>query len=244
MLNIITFKWQPLKNQIESIHSQKGDTKVDYGREHVIRHYNMVKRHYSKPFNYILFTDHKEELPEEIQQVDLWDTHRMLGGCYHRLFTFSKEFEEYVGGRFVQMDLDMIITGSLDEILDKDGDFIYYRMKGPDGSGWRMNNGMYMMDPGARSFVWEKFNEHPRKAMANRKGNGTDQGVTNSMLDLDNEEHWTQGEMIYDLRQDFMEKGRRDLPEDCRIVMSPGPRDALMNPELGETFEWINENYK
>jgi len=245
MLTVVTFKWEPLKGQLESIPTQKGASKVDYGFEHVLRHYNMVKRNLHIPFNYVLITDKKEpELPEDICQIDLWNTHRQLGGCYHRLFTFAPEFEEYVGERFIQMDLDMIITGDITPLLDREEDFVYYRMKGPDGTGWRMNNGMYMMNTGARSFVWETFNEHPRKAMSKRVGNGTDQGITNSLLDLENEAHWTQGDRIYDMRQDFLEVGKMDLPEDCRIVMWPGPRDAIKNPEWAEQYPWITEHYK
>lgn len=245
MLTIVTFKWEPLPNQLESIPTQTGATKVTYGADHVNRHYNMVKRNLNIPFRYILMTDDiTPKINKEVEQYKLWNTHRNLGGCYHRLFTFSKEFEKCGGERFIQMDLDMIITGDITPLLDRDEDFVYYRMKGPDGSGFRMNNGMYMMNTGSRSFVWETFNENPRKAMSLRKGNGTDQGVTNSMLDLENEAHWDQGDMIYDMRQDFIEKQKVDLPEDCRIVMWPGPRDAIKNPEWADQYPWIKEHYK
>lgn len=243
MLTIVTFKWEPIKGQIESIPTQVGASKVNYGEEHVRRHYNMIKRNLNIPFHYLLITDNKIDFPE-IEQLDLWETHRKLGGCYHRLFTFSNEFRKYVGDRFVQMDLDMIITGDITPILSRSEDFVYYKMKGSDGTGWRMNNGMYMMTTGARSFVWESFNENPRMAMSKRVGNGTDQGVTNSMLDLENEAHWTQGDMIYDMRQDFIEKNRVGLPENCRIVMWPGPRDAIQQPAWAEKYPWISEHYQ
>ena len=45
-------------------------------------------------------------------------------------------------------------------------------------------------------------------------------------MDLANEAHWQQErDGIYDMRQNFLEKDRTDIPENCKIVMWPGPRD-------------------
>lgn len=243
MLTVVVFKWEPLADQLESIPTQVGKSKVNYGADHVNTHYNMVKRNIQLPFNYVLITDNiSPEVNKDIKQIKLWDKHRELGGCFHRLFTFSKEFEEYVGDRFVAMDLDMVITGDITPLLNHDLDFIYYKMRGSDGTGWRMNNQMYMMKTGSRSFVWEQFDADPKKVMDMRVGPGTDQGVTNALLDLDNEYHWIQGDAIYDMRQDFIETGRTELPEGTRIVMWPGPRDP-MQTAWQEKYSWINENY-
>ena len=77
----------------------------------------------------------------------------------------------YVGDRFISMDLDMVITGDITGLLDRDEDFVYYKMRGSDGtpaSGWRMNNGMYMMKTGSRNFVWEIFDKDPEDALRKR----------------------------------------------------------------------------
>lgn len=243
VLSVVVFKWKPLEDQLEFIPTQIGDSKVDYGVDHVNFHYHMLKMNLKMPFRYILITDEiSPEVHGDIIQLPLWDKHRELGGCFHRLFTFSKEFEQYVGKRFVSMDLDMIITGDLTALFNNDKDFVYYKMRGGDGTGWRMNNGMYMMNTGARSFVWEQFDADPKKVMDMRVGPGTDQGVTNALLDLDKEYHWIQGDGILDMRQDFIEAGRVDLPQNTRIVMWPGPRDP-MNTAWREKFPWINYFY-
>jgi hypothetical protein len=243
MLSVVVFKWEPLPDQLESIPTQVGPSKVDYGADHVNTHYNMVKRNLKIPFNYILITDNiSPKINKEIKQIKLWEKHRELGGCFHRLFTFSKEFKEYVGDRFVAMDLDMIITGDITPLFDHDHEFVYYKMRGSDGTGWRMNNGMYMMNTGARSFVWELFDEDPQKIMSIRHGPGTDQGVTNALLDLKMESHWSQGLGILDMRQDILEKGRTELPPNTLIVMWPGPRDP-MQQQWREQFPWIEEHY-
>jgi hypothetical protein len=35
----------------------------------------------------------------------------------------------------------MIITGDITPLLDRDESFVYFKMRGSDGTGWRMNNG-------------------------------------------------------------------------------------------------------
>ena len=244
MLTVVVFKWEPYENQLESIPTQVGNTKVNYGAEHVNKHYNMVKRHLKMPFRYVLITDLiTPKINKEVEQIKMWDKHRELGGCFHRLFTFSKEFEKYVGDRFVAMVLDMVIVDDITPLFDHDLDFVYYRMRGSDGTGWRMNNQMYMMNTGARSFVWEQFDADPKKVMDMRVGPGTDQGVTNALLDLENEPHWQQGTGILDMRQDFLETGRVDIPQNTKIIMWPGPRDPG-SADFQQHFPWINEHYK
>lgn len=239
MLSVVVFTWTPFLDQRESIPSQKI---VKYGSNHVNKHYRMIKNNLKIPFKYYLFTDKiYGEYDEGIEVLRLWDICRDLGGCYNRLYTFSQEMRDFVGDRAVYMDLDMVVTGDITSLLDRKEDFVYFKMRGSNGTGWRMNNGIYMMDTGSRSYVWEKFIENPQKAIANRKGPGTDQGWTNAILPLDEEYHWSQGEHIFDMRQDFLETGRTELPEDCRIVMWAGPRD----PTVGDwsKYPWIEKYY-
>jgi hypothetical protein len=230
MLSVVVFKWDPLPNQREFLASQIGKTKISYGKSHINKHFNMVKRHLQIPFQYIVICDKPlEDLHPYIQQKPLWSHHRLLGSCFTRLFTFSRDFSSYVGNRFVAMDLDMVITGDITDLLSRDEPFVYYKMRGPDGtpaSGWRMNNGIYMMDTGSRHFVWEIFNNDPEDALRKRARPGSDQGWTNHIMDLANEAHWLQQrDGIYDMRQNFLEKGRTEIPQNCKIVMWPGPRD-------------------
>lgn len=250
MLSIVTFKWEPLANQLESIPTQVGPTKVDYGSDHVNIHYNMIRRNLSIPFRYVLFTDKRDyTINENVIQLDLWNTFRELGGCYHRLYTFSNQMRAMVGDRFVCMDLDMIITGDITSLLTREEDFVYYRMRGSDGSGWRMNNGMYMMNAGARNHIWEIFKDAPKASMEKRVGPGTDQGWTNFCVQKLHPQkyydaYWEQGvDGIYDMRQDIIETGRTTLPNDCKILMWPGPRDPQQK-QFREKYKFIVDFYK
>jgi hypothetical protein len=240
MLSIVVFTWLPLPNQKESIPSQKI---IKYGESHVNTHYRMISDNLNIPFNYFLFTDNiSGHYNSNIKVCKLWDYCRPLGGCYNRLFSFSKDMLPLVGDRAIYMDLDMIITGDITRLLDRDEDFVYYKMRNASGPGQRMNNGMYMMTTGSRDFIWEEFISDPQQAINMRKGAGTDQGWTNYRLDLENEAHWTQGvDGIYDMRQDII-FGKGVLPENCKILMWPGPRDPSQK-HWRKKYKFIEEYY-
>lgn len=242
MITILTFKWNPLPNQVESIPTQIGNNKVIYGANHVMTHYNMISRNLDMDFRYVLITDEKIDLPDNIKQVDLWDDYRILGGCYHRLFTFSKSFGDVIeNDRFVAMDLDMVITGNITSLLKRKEDFIYYRMH--DSNTTFMNNSMYMMNVGARDFVWTEFDKNSEKLIAKRQRPGTDQAITNMLLDLDKEQYWDQGDMIFDMRRNILSSQSTELPTNCKIVMWPGPRDPNQN-KWKNKYVWIKEYYR
>ena len=246
MLTIVTMKWNAQVTG-ESIPSQ---SIINYGRDHVTKHYNMCKRWMDTEFNYVFYTDEFiDGLPEGIDQRPLFPTfsnHFERGGCYHRLFMFSKEFYE-MHAPFVSMDLDMVITGDITSLFDTDQPFVYYKMKGGDGNGWRMNNGMFYINTDMFDPLWKAFDERPEMVISNRKGAGTDQGVTNGMIgNFEELACWQQGEFgpgIWDLRQDFDEKNRTDLPHKCKIVMCPGPRDPSLK-NYADKYPWLKQYYE
>lgn len=246
MLTFVTMKWDRQKTG-ESIPSQDI---VSYGRDHVTRHFNMLKANYTGSFKYVFYTDEMyEDLPDGIDQRPLFPMfkkHFDKGGCFHRMFLFSKEFFE-LHGPFVSMDLDMVITGNITSLFDTTQPFIYYKMKGGNGHGWRMNNGMFFINSPALDQVWQLFDTNTEEVINNRKGPGTDQGVTNGVIaNLHEMACWQQGMCgpgIYDLRQDFQEPDRIALPSGCKIVMCPGPRDPS-HKKIIDRYPWMKTNYE
>ena len=223
---------------------------ICYGKEHVIRHFNMCNKWISGEFKYVFYTDEiLDGLPSEIEQRPLFPTftkHFHRGGCYHRLFMFSKEFCD-AHAPFVSMDLDMVITDNITSLFDISQPFIYYKMRGGDGRGWRMNNGMFFLNTDAFDPLWKAFDSEPEKFIDNRKGAGTDQGITNAIIgNFEELACWQQGSLgpgIWDLRQDFDEQGRIDLPKGCKIVMCPGPRDPSLK-DYSIKYPWIKKYYE
>lgn len=242
MINIVVFVWDPLPDQQHSIPSQKI---VRYTEQHIETHYRMIERNLNTDFRYIVFSDRSLDLNIPAVVYKLWDKHRDLGGCFHRLQTYSVNMAEYFSDQpFVCMDLDMVITGDITDIVTREGDFVYYKMPGADGTGSRFNCGLYKFGyPGSRDSVWFEFNNNPPRAIELSKDiAGTDQGWVNYCMDLDNELCWDINDGIYDFRIHLLEKGITDLPEDAKIVMWPGPRDPSQQ-QWQEKYSWIKQHY-
>lgn len=244
MLNVVTFKWQQQKNEKVSIPSQ---LMMNFNSEHVNIFYDMIDRNLKIPHRNVCVTDDPIGLDKSIERIELWDKCRSLGGCYNRLYVFSEDMKYLIGDRLLCCDLDMVIVDDITPIITKfdNNDFVYYKMRGPNGTGSRMNNSMFMMNAGARSFVWERFNNDTEAAInaAKSTGPGTDQAWCNYILDLNYEAHWSMDDCIYDMRLDFVEPQRINLINDARIVMFPGPRSPCMK-DFQDKYPWIKQHYR
>lgn len=76
--------------------------------------------------------------------------------CYRRLTMFRPDAAETFGERFVCMDLDVVIGGNIDAILDRPEEIV---LCGPTqiGPRWRYNGSMILMTAGCRPHVYEDF---------------------------------------------------------------------------------------
>ena len=113
-ISIVVFKWRRIKTGFQLPYV------TDYTSEHVNKLYRGIQRNTTVPFRFICVTDDKTNIDSEIEVIPLFkeSAHLMkYGGCYHRLFIFSKDIEKYFGPRFITIDLDAVITGSLDKLL-------------------------------------------------------------------------------------------------------------------------------
>jgi len=248
MLNIVSFKWTSTKNQRFSIPSQNI---LSYGTEHVEKLYRGLKRNIDEDFewSYTLVTDDPEDknkLNPNINCIPLWNYYRDLGGCYTRLYTFSKDMESILGNRFICLDLDTVIVSNITSLLDKKDSFVYYRAPGADGTGYRLNCGMYMMDAGALDFIWKDFIEDTENCILKSRNKyvGTDQAWVNYCLEekLEAFSYWDINDGIYDMRQHFLEKNITNLPDNSKIIVWPGPRDPSLL-EFNSKFKWLNEHW-
>lgn len=248
MLTIFCFKWKATGER--RIPSQDI---VEYGAEHVNKLYWSIYRNTTVPFRLVCITDEFDQnIYQGVLQLPLWGEFRELGGCYPRLKMFddSEEFAEYLTlspkfNRFACIDLDAVIVGNIDHILKREEDFVYYRMPGHDGTGFRFNCGLYIMDYGARPEVYHKFRMNPKFYinLAKEVTPGSDQAWCNYILNLEDEYYVNRTDGIYDMRQHFIEPQSIDLPDDARIVMWPGPRDPS-EPKWRKIFPWIDEHWR
>lgn len=127
-------------------------TGTKYGPEYVNILFDMVRRNLPEgtPGKFVCFTDDPDGLSEGIESRALPAD---LKTWWAKLYLFAPETFE-TGDRIIYFDLDTIITGPLDPLLEYDGDFAILRDPF-DPSIW--NSGMMLWKAGAVSEIWTRW---------------------------------------------------------------------------------------
>lgn len=92
-----------------------------YTVEYVQRLHEGVRRHLSRPFRFVCLTDRPWEMPAGVESIPL----ARIPGCY-AFWTRLRMFDPSLGwtGRMLALDLDTLIVGALDPIVDYPGPFV------------------------------------------------------------------------------------------------------------------------
>lgn len=242
-LTVVTWKWQP-----------KGRYRSNFTHEHVNTMLRMVQRNFSKPFQFVCVTDDWRKFDSAIRVVPLWndlaDVPSPHGegnpSCYRRLKAFSREAVEILGPRIVSVDLDAVVTGSLDPLWDREEDFVGWnrpiklRRYSTTHVTW-LNGSMWMLRTGTRTKVWTEFDPvKSPKLTQERRLFGSDQAWMSYMLP--NEASWSSSDGVLSYRENLKTSGFK-LPESARIVFFNGGVDPWSEVALKQC-PWIPEYYR
>lgn len=136
-----------------------------YGPEYVNRLYNMVARNTKRPFRFVCFTESRDGLDESIECRPL-PYHLRGWWCKIPLFAPPMSIED---DQIVCMDLDIVIVGNIDWLLDYRGNFAilnYHWKTVHDVDAPKYYNGsLWSLKPGYGSHVWENFAHHGDEVM-------------------------------------------------------------------------------
>lgn len=223
MLKVVCFLWKHKEGF-------KLPSSVQYTYKHVNVLQEMVKQNLKIPHEFICITD----MPEGIKcrTIPLWDKCRSLGGCYNRLYVFSKDMKDLIGERFVCMDIDCLVVGDLTPLFARKDPFVINsynplpQEKNPIDQFY--NGGMFMMDAGARDSLWSSFDPkvtplYLEKQKQKRNCIGTDQAWIRMHLGK-GEARWSKEDGISEARY------FTSLPRNQRIVFFAGNRDPSTTP--------------
>lgn len=173
--------------QIQSWWWSQPGGRTTYTKDHVLIWRDSVRRHLTIPHTFALVTDLVDELdnikiiapPRDFEAVRIptWGTH--MPQCLRRIAMFRRDAAEVFGARrFLSMDLDCVISGSLDEIVGRTEDLVMYR---GTHAARPYNGSMLLMTAGARPQVYEQFT--PDGAVqAGQKYLGSDQAWISHIL--------------------------------------------------------------
>jgi len=220
MLTIVTYLWGS-----------------KYSDDDVARLFAGLKRNVEQPFNLKVMPIPTSDMPLT-----------KIPGCFARLRLFDPEFQKAHGltDRIVCIDLDVIVTGKMDVLLNRAEDFIV--LGGANAVNKCPYNGsIWMLRAGAHANVWYEFSlEAAAEAM--RKGGPTpmleypdDQGWFWHMFG-NRAPTWKVGPQsgIYAYKKPGWPEDSDDLPSDARLVVFPGWR----SPARVKHLQWVKEHWR
>ena len=159
-------------------------------------------------------------------------------GCFARLRLFDPAFQakHHLEGRIVNIDLDAIVTGSLDELFDRPESFVILH-GGNASNPCPFNGSLWMLRAGEHEDVWRdfslknagqiKYHEFP-----------DDQGFF--WHKMPRAAGWKVGAEsgVYCFQKPGWVTGEA-LPKDARLVAFPGWRD----PSRFTHLDWVKRNW-
>jgi len=220
-LNIITWLW--------------GDK---YKPHDVYRLATQVHKHLKLPHTFTAFSDREhKQLPNArlIKDRDLCDR-----ACFCRLRMFDPDWQRENGfiDWIVSLDLDLVITGSLDGVFLPRADFMI--LKGVNAVNPNpFNASVMMLRAGTNSEVWSEFSRDAASKIEQHEF-PDDQGWIWHMLP--DASGWQAGkEGIYGFQKPGWpnEKVGFALPDDARIVSFIGKRKPQMYTQLA----WVKKHW-
>jgi hypothetical protein len=235
VLTIVTFLWKPPNGYRSKFGPDQVDTLA-----------RMVRRHYPDPHRFVCVTDDPRGIKDgKVELFELWGdlaTVRNPSGsknpsCYRRLRLFAKDAGDWLGPRFVCLDLDCVVVGDLRPLWDRTDEFIIW--KGTTAGNF-YNGSMFMLEAGARSQVWRDFDpvNSPLETKAARLY-GSDQAWIAYKLG-GGESTWTAEDGVYSFRNEL--RAARELPPGARIVFFHGKGDPWED-EL-QRVPWVKRHYR
>lgn len=211
--------------------------RAKFTAEHVNIWAAMIRRHCTLDLELACVTDMPEGIDPSIRIIappgfhDGLQTSRWQGGrpsCYRRLSLYAPNAADLFGAeRICSTDLDVVITGSIDAVLDRPEDLVLCAPSSPNNPRFLYNGSMQMLTAGARPAVYERFT--PAEAeLASRRFVGSDQAWLAHVLG--------KGEAIFGPEHGV---GRWGVRHDGPITFFPGtvkPWNALSHPMVGEHY--------
>lgn len=215
-----------------------------YGADHVNRLHEMLRRNVSQPFRLTCFTDRYFESGARLLPLPVTPKTEGMHGKklrYTKLWFYSKNCADLFGGRkALFLDLDVVITGSLDPLLDSDDDIKLWddpHQKTP------YNSSIVLHKTGTRTAIWDRFDPETSPTVCERnKVIGHDQNWVSVVIGP-NEPTWKKSDGIYSFRNDIMRPNLKELPDDARIVVFHGPRDASQE-SIQVRYPWVKEHWQ
>lgn len=226
-----------------------------YPADYVNRLHSMVTRNLSRPFRFICLTDDANDLAPGVEFFPLPELSNDLAGPergWNKLAVFSEHLYD-IKGMVLCLDLDIIITGSLDQLFDHPGEVMIIRdwLK-TDGTG---NSSVYRFEIGAHPDVLAEFESSFAGIKATYRN---EQEYLSAALLAKGAlgywpDHWCSSFKRHCIQPLSLFFARDTLvPEDARIIVfhgKPDPHEAIAG-KSGKWYrrfkpaDWISDHWR
>lgn len=248
MLDFVTFKWEAPR-----------DYRSQFNGHHVNVWASMISRNFSGPCRFTCITDNPEHIDSHIRIIPLWSDYSDLPSaygfrnpsCYRRLKIFHPDAAKFIGPRFVCTDLDIVVTGSLNELFNRPEDFVIWKSPTPPPR-YLYNGSLLMLRAGTRPRLWKDF--HPIRSVEETRRRhffGSDQAWISMKLGP-GEATWSEKDGVYSYRlhlEHKMEGGSairlpkpRQLPDNARLVIFHGEHDPWDRDM--QQIDWVKRHWQ
>lgn len=196
-----------------------------YGVDYVEKLRNSLRRNITRDFRFKMFFPQPEDKP--LTEIP---------GCFARLRAFDPEWQERnrITGRLVIMDLDMVVTGNLDHLLDRPEPFTILQNVNTSNP-CPMNGSIWSLEPGYRPDVWSDFSVQAARAVPYDRFPDDQAWFAHKMPDAG---AYTVKDGVYGFQKNGWPKGDA-LPSNACLVAFPGWRD----PSQFTHIPWVQEHW-
>ena len=199
----------------------------------------MVERNLTVPHKFICVT---EETIDGVETFPLDYSKHVEGTVYLRLMQHNPEIGRQLGGRILSLDIDIVVTGSLDKLVSRTEDFIIWRnpnFPGPARSYFQSS--VQLFTPGSRPELYTDFDPENIKWINWRFG-GAEQAWIAERLSWKETAVFTQADGIYGAGRLGGKGVYTELPDGACIVSFPGAR-APWTEGIVDKHPWVAEHY-
>lgn len=215
----------------------------------------MIERNLTVPHRRVCVT-HRPDLIDFMPTLPLDPEKHVPGTCCVKLQAHKVGGVAKEGDRVLLMDIDCVVTGSLDQIARREEPAVWWTNPNYVQGGRRgfIQGSLQLFTVGATECLWSDFDQRTTPGWYNRRFGGAEQAWISERLNTAYPDagwkwdvpHWTDADGVYGAGRLFngkMGNGvQSELPENARIVFTPGDRSPSQ-PEFMAAHPWAREFY-
>jgi len=159
--------------------------------------------------------------------------------CYRRLWLFSSD-AALLGDRLLHLDLDVVVCGPLDDLVQRPSDFAIYRTASIARRGYSLNPSVFVLQVGTQTDIWARFaRESYALGLAAQKDGfwGSDQAVVSYLRKDRPVDTFGDADGVISFRRIRHER-LTALPAGTRIVSFHGKRTPF-DKDVQAAHPWI-----